>query len=74
MWGGGEGWGGGGGGGGQRAVWTRIAKDRESWMTLAEGYFLQRKDTASRRIEYVVYHLDGLVVKASGSSVYDPGC
>ena len=26
-------------------VWTRIAKDRESW-TLAKGYFLQWKDTA----------------------------
>ena len=26
-------------------VWARIAKDRESW-TLAEGYFLQWKDTA----------------------------
>ena len=25
----------------QGAVWTRIAKDRESWRTLAEGYFLQ---------------------------------
>ena len=30
----------------QEAVWTRIAKDRESWMTLAEGYFLQWKDIA----------------------------
>ena len=30
----------------QGAVWTRIAKDRESWRTLAEGYFLQWKDTA----------------------------
>ena len=29
-----------------RAVWTRIAKDRESWRTLAEGYFLHWKDTA----------------------------
>ena len=33
------------------AVWTRIAKDRESWRTLAEGYFLQWKDTALNRIE-----------------------
>ena len=30
----------------QRAVWTRIVKDRESWRTLAGGYFLQWKDTA----------------------------
>ena len=30
----------------QGAVWTRIAKDRESWRTLAEGYFMQWKDTA----------------------------
>ena len=30
----------------QEAVWTRIAKDRERWKTLAEGYFLQWKDTA----------------------------
>ena len=30
----------------QVAVWTRIAKDRERWKTLAEGYFLQWKDTA----------------------------
>ena len=30
----------------QEVVWTRIAKDRERWRTLAEGYFLQWKDTA----------------------------
>ena len=30
----------------QGAVWTRTAKDRERWRTLAEGYFLQWKDTA----------------------------
>ena len=30
----------------QGVVWTRIAKDRERWKTLAEGYFLQWKDTA----------------------------
>ena len=38
----------------QGAVWTRIAKDRESWRTLVEGYFLQWKDTAENRnrIEY----------------------
>ena len=30
----------------QGAVWTRIAKDRERWKTLAEGFFLQWKDTA----------------------------
>ena len=30
----------------QGAVWTRTAKDRESWRTMAEGYFLQWKDTA----------------------------
>ena len=30
----------------QGAVWTRIAKDRESWRTLAKGYFMQWKDTA----------------------------
>ena len=29
----------------QGAVWTRTAKDRESWRTLAEGYLLQWKDT-----------------------------
>ena len=29
-----------------RAVWTRIAKDRERWRTLAEGYFPHWKDTA----------------------------
>ena len=28
------------------AVWTMIAKDRERWKTLVEGYFLQWKDTA----------------------------
>ena len=30
----------------QGAVWMRIAKDRERWRTLAEGYFLQWKDAA----------------------------
>ena len=30
----------------QGAVWTWIAKDRERWKTLVEGYFLQWKDTA----------------------------
>ena len=30
----------------QGAVWTRITKHRKSWRTLAEGYFLQWKDTA----------------------------
>ena len=30
----------------QRAVWTRIEKDRERWRTLAGVYFLQWKDTA----------------------------
>ena len=30
----------------QGAVWTRTAKDRERWRTLAEGYFLQWKDIA----------------------------
>ena len=30
----------------QGAVWTRIAKDRESWKTLVEGCFLQWRDTA----------------------------
>ena len=30
----------------QGAVWTRTAKDRESWRTVAEGCFLQWKDTA----------------------------
>ena len=30
---------------GREAVWTRISKDRESWRTLEEGYFLQWKDT-----------------------------
>ena len=28
----------------QGAVWTRIAKDRERWGTLAEGYFPQLKN------------------------------
>ena len=30
----------------QGAEWTKTAKDRERWRTLAEGYFLQWKDTA----------------------------
>ena len=30
----------------QGAVWTRIARDRERWRTLAEDYFLQWKHTA----------------------------
>ena len=30
----------------QGAVWMRIAKDRERWKTLVEGYFLQWKDAA----------------------------
>ena len=30
----------------QGAVWTRIAKNRERWRTLEEGYFLQWKDKA----------------------------
>ena len=30
----------------QGAVWTRIAKDREIWRTLAEGFFLQWLDWA----------------------------
>ena len=30
----------------QEEVWTRVEKDRERWRTLAEGYFLQWKDTA----------------------------
>ena len=30
----------------QGAAWTRIAKIRERWRTLAEGCFLQWKDTA----------------------------
>ena len=30
----------------QGAVWAGIAKDRERWRTLEEGYFLQWKDTA----------------------------
>ena len=34
----------------QGVVWTRIAKDRESW-TLVEDYFVQRKDTALNVIE-----------------------
>ena len=35
----------------QGAVWARIAKDRERWKTLAEGYFLQWKDATYNRIE-----------------------
>ena len=35
----------------QGAVWTRTAKDRERWRTLAEGYFLQWRGTAWNRIE-----------------------
>ena len=27
-------------------IWTKTAKDRTNWRTLAEGYFLQWKDTA----------------------------
>ena len=46
----------------QGAVWTRTAKDRERWRTLAEGYFLQWKDTAWIRIEYMGF---GLVSTAS---------
>ena len=38
----------------QGAIWTRTAKDRESWRTLAEGYFLQWKDTAQNRINRTV--------------------
>ena len=30
----------------QGAVWTRIAMVRDRWKTLAEGYFLQWKNTA----------------------------
>ena len=30
----------------QGALMTRTAKDKESWRTLAEDYFLQWKDTA----------------------------
>ena len=30
----------------QGAVWMRIAKNKDRWKTLAEGYFLQWKDTA----------------------------
>ena len=30
----------------QGTVWTRIAKDRESWRIWAEGYYLQWKNTA----------------------------
>ena len=37
----------------QGAVWTRTAKGRERWKTLAEGYFLQWKDTASNRTEHI---------------------
>ena len=36
---------------GSKISWTRIPKDRESWRTLAEGYFLQWKDTAYNTIE-----------------------
>ena len=35
----------------QGAVWTRIAKDRERWRTLAAGYFVQWKVTAKNRVE-----------------------
>ena len=35
----------------QGEVWTRIAKDRERWRTLVDGYLLQWKDTAENRIE-----------------------
>ena len=27
-------------------AWTKTAKDRESWRSLVEGYFLQQEDTA----------------------------
>ena len=32
-------------------IWTRTAKDRESWRKLAEGYFLQWKEAAQNRIK-----------------------
>ena len=35
----------------QGAVWTRTAKDRERWRTLAESCFLQWKDTAQNGID-----------------------
>ena len=35
----------------QGEVWTRIAKDRERWKTLATGYFLQWKGTTLNRTE-----------------------
>ena len=31
---------------GNGPVWARIAKDLKSWRALAEGFFLQLKDTA----------------------------
>ena len=35
----------------QGAVWTGIAKDSEIWRTLAEGSFLQWKDTVYNRMD-----------------------
>ena len=37
----------------QGGVYTRRAKDRENWRTLAEGYFLQWKDIAWNRTEQI---------------------
>ena len=41
----------------QGATWTRAAKDRESWRTLEEGYFLQLKDTALNKLEWIFFML-----------------
>ena len=34
----------------QGTVWTRTAKDRKSWRTLAEGNFLQWKDSLEQTV------------------------
>ena len=39
----------------QGTVWTRTTKDRESWRTLAEGYFLQWKDTTYSRVNRIPF-------------------
>ena len=43
----------------QGAVWTRTAKGRERWGTLAECYFLRGKDTAKSRTEQNREKLNG---------------
>ena len=48
----------------QGTVRTRIARDREIWRSLTEGYSLQMKDTALKRIEQ---HVSMVNVKLTGA-------